>query len=129
MTTTDESKPQSPESLLGPILDGLAQLQLTIMRQTLLDQLADPPDGDSRLTWFWRLLEPQVRHRIESRVERRIRESKMTERKTFDAFDAVDAPIKKQDGTEWVAKGASLSDAEKLSMMTFVEGVVGDLPK
>jgi DNA replication protein DnaC len=87
MTTTDESKPQSPESLLGPILDGLAQLQLTIMRQTLLDQLADPPDGDSRLTWLWRLLEPQVRHRIESRVERRIRESKMTERKTFDAFD------------------------------------------
>ena len=46
MTTTDESKPQSPESLLGPILDGLAQLQLTIMRQTLLDQPDSPGSGD-----------------------------------------------------------------------------------
>lgn len=47
---------------------------------------------------------------------------------SFDAFDAVDAPIKKQDGTEWIAKGQSMTDAEKLSSTTFVEGVVGKLP-
>ncbi len=48
--------------------------------------------------------------------------------KSFDAFDAVDAAIKKQDGTEWIAKGQSMTDAEKLSSTTFVEGVVGTLP-
>lgn len=87
MTTTDKPKPPSPDQLLDSILDGLTQLRLTIMRQTLLEQLTDPPDGDTRLAWLWRLIEPQLRHRIESRVERRIRESKMPERKTFDAFD------------------------------------------
>lgn len=87
MTATDEPKPPSPEQLLDQILDGLTHLRLSIMRQTLQQQLADPPDGDSRLVWLWRLLEPQVRYRIESRVERRIGESKLPKRKTFDAFD------------------------------------------
>jgi len=87
MTTADEPKSPSPEQLLEQILDGLTLLRLPVMRQTLQEQLADPPDGDSRLAWLWRLLEPQVRNRIESRVERRIRESKLPRRKTFDVFD------------------------------------------
>jgi DNA replication protein DnaC len=41
---------------------------------------------------LWRLLEPQVRQRIESRIERRVREARLPEHKTFDAFDFAFQP-------------------------------------
>src|SRR5690606_26732623 len=40
-----------------------------------------------RLAWLWHLLEPQVKQRLEGRVERRIREARLPARKTFEAFD------------------------------------------
>jgi basic membrane protein A and related proteins len=45
--------------------------------------------------------------------------------KTFDAFNG---PFNKQDGSPWIAAGADMPDAEKLSARTFVEGVVGTVP-
>jgi DNA replication protein DnaC len=41
----------------------------------------------TRLAWLWRLVEPQLRLRLESRAERRIRESRLPVRKTFEAFN------------------------------------------
>lgn len=50
----------------------------------------------------------------------------MIEAKQFDAFNG---PFNKQDGTTpWIAAGADMSDAEKLSAREFVEGVVGTVP-
>jgi DNA replication protein DnaC len=48
--------------------------------------LTDPSPDKTRVEWLWELLEPQTRARIESRVERRIRQSRLPERKTFGAF-------------------------------------------
>ncbi len=83
--TTGVTNP--PDAVLQKILDGLTTLRLPEIRRTLESWLADP-DGDvSRLAWLWRLLEPQVCHRLEGRVERRIRESRLPQRKTLEAFD------------------------------------------
>jgi simple sugar transport system substrate-binding protein len=38
-------------------------------------------------------------------------------------------PIKKQDGTEWLADGVTAPDGDILGMVFFVEGIVGDIPK
>jgi DNA replication protein DnaC len=58
------------------------------MRRSVDDLLASPPREDlSRPEWLWRLLEPQVRERLEGRIERRIRESRLPARKTLESFD------------------------------------------
>ena len=38
-------------------------------------------------------------------------------------------PIKKQDGSEWLADGAVAPDGDLLGMNFYVEGVEGELPK
>ncbi|MDF1563349.1 MAG: hypothetical protein P1V51_09905 [Deltaproteobacteria bacterium] len=43
-------------------------------------------------------------------------------------WDVFHGPFNKQDGTEWVAAGASLSDGEMLGMIGFVEGIDGEIP-
>jgi basic membrane protein A len=43
-------------------------------------------------------------------------------------WDVFYGPIKKQDGTELVAAGGQLTDDQILSLMEFVEGVVGTIP-
>ncbi|HSA24259.1 MAG TPA: BMP family ABC transporter substrate-binding protein, partial [Myxococcota bacterium] len=40
-------------------------------------------------------------------------------------WDVFYGPINKQDGSVWVAQGVDIPDNEKLSMMEFVEGVIG----
>jgi basic membrane protein A len=40
-------------------------------------------------------------------------------------WDVFYGPINKQDGSVWVAQGQDIPDNEKLSMMEFVEGVIG----
>lgn len=57
------------------------------MRRTLEQALADPVPDDNRLAWLWRVLEPQVRLRLERRTERRIREGRLPVRKTLEAFN------------------------------------------
>jgi hypothetical protein len=47
------------------------------MRRALDETLAEPAKDDSRLAWLWRLVEPQVRRRVESRAERRTREARL----------------------------------------------------
>lgn len=41
-------------------------------------------------------------------------------------FDVFDGPCNKQDGSEWVAAGSSMSDEDMLNMYGWVEGVVAD---
>ncbi len=38
-------------------------------------------------------------------------------------------PIKKQDGSDWLADGAVAPDGDLLGMAFYVEGIVGDIPK
>jgi DNA replication protein DnaC len=62
-------------------------LRLPKAKQRLDELLCAPEAEMSRLEWLWSLLEPQVVARVESRIERRIRKSRLPERKTLAAFD------------------------------------------
>jgi DNA replication protein DnaC len=77
----------SPDELLTHLHDGLAVLGLGELRRALDETLAEPAKDDSRLAWLWRLVEPQLRRRLESRAERRISEARLPVRKTFEAFN------------------------------------------
>ena len=77
----------SPDELLTHLHDALALLGLGELRRALDETLAEPSKDDSRLAWLWRLVEPQLRRRLESRAERRIREARLPVRKTFEAFN------------------------------------------
>ena len=79
---------RTEERTLERLREGLEVLRLPRMRQTLDELLASPPrDELSRPEWLWRVAEPQVRERLEGRVERRIRESRLPARKTLESFD------------------------------------------
>src|SRR5690606_19550780 len=41
----------------------------------------------------------------------------------------VPGPIKKQDGSDWLADGATAPDGDLLGMDFFVEGITAELPK
>ncbi len=84
--------PKHPPELLQKILQGVDILQLPELRRALQAALESPTANEERLLWLWRLLEPQVRQRLEGRIERRIRESRLPERKTFEAFDFAFQP-------------------------------------
>jgi DNA replication protein DnaC len=87
MSVTKPATKLSPDDLLNYLHDGLTALGLGELRRALDETIAEPIKDESRLAWLWRLVEPQVRHRIESRAERRIRESRLPVRKTFEAFN------------------------------------------
>jgi DNA replication protein DnaC len=73
---------------LERIQEGLSALGLARMSRSLEEVLAHPPGEElSRPEWLWRVLEPQVRERLERRVERRIHESRLPDRKTLEGFD------------------------------------------
>lgn len=57
------------------------------MRQALDQTLAEPEPDQSRLDWLWSLVEPQINARLERRVERRIKESRLPVRNTFAEFN------------------------------------------
>jgi len=82
----------TPDKLARTVFDGLDTLGLPIMRQALEDELASPDTGLQRLEWLWKVLEPQVRTRIERRIERRIRMAHFPDRKTLSAFDFAFQP-------------------------------------
>lgn len=85
-----KSKKKATESeidLIAKIHDALTLLQLPKVKAALDLHLSTPQESQTRLAWLYDLLEPQARQRIERRIERRIRESKLPERKTFEAFD------------------------------------------
>lgn len=89
LTPSREAKPPAPadDRLLETIIDGLAVLELGQVRRALEQSLAEPAADLPRMAWLWRLLEPQVRQRLERRVERRIRDARLPVRKSFEAFD------------------------------------------
>lgn len=87
MTTPSKKLSPSPDELLKRIHDALTTLGLGDTRRALDENLADPVKDESRLAWLWRLVEPQLRRRIETRAERRVRESRLPVRKTFEAFN------------------------------------------
>jgi DNA replication protein DnaC len=62
------------------------------MHKALLAALESPAPTEDRLAWLWRLLEPQLRRRLESRFDRRVRESHLPARKTFAEFDFLFQP-------------------------------------
>jgi DNA replication protein DnaC len=82
----------TPDKLARTVFDGLDTLGLPVMRQALEDELAFPDTGLQRLEWLWKVLEPQVRIRIERRIERRIRTARFPDRKTLSAFDFAFQP-------------------------------------
>lgn len=84
--------PIPPPELLQKILEALDILQLPELGRALQTALDSPTANDDRLLWLWRLLEPQMRQRLEGRIERRIRQSRLPERKTFEAFDFAFQP-------------------------------------
>jgi DNA replication protein DnaC len=91
-TSTHPAKNTSERALLEQILQGLEILSLGEMRRAIEQALEEPQPHQERLTWLWRLLEPQIKQRLEGRVERRIREARLPERKTFAAFDFAFQP-------------------------------------
>jgi DNA replication protein DnaC len=90
MTRSAKTPPERPP--LERIVEGLEILRLSEVRHALEAALDAPAPHEDRLTWLWRLLEPQVRQRLERRIERRIREARLSERKTFEAFDFTFQP-------------------------------------
>jgi len=86
------TKTTLPDDFLKTIDDGLAVLGLKEMRRALEAALAEPGKDESRLAWLWRILEPQVRVRLENRVERRVRDARLPVRKTFAAFEFAFQP-------------------------------------
>ena len=82
----------SPDDLLNRLQDGLAVLGLGEVRRALDEMLAEPVKDETRLAWLWRLVEPQLRRRLESRAERRISDARLPVRKTFEAFNFAFQP-------------------------------------
>lgn len=77
---------EGTDPTLEKIRAALADLRLRHAASRLEELLAEPAADLSRLEWLWALLEPQQRTATESRVERRIRQSRLPERKTFKSF-------------------------------------------
>jgi DNA replication protein DnaC len=74
------------------IRHGLETLRLPEMKAAFEAALAEPVADEDRVSWLWRLLQPQVSRRIENRIDRRVRESGLPVRKTFSAFDFAFQP-------------------------------------
>lgn len=75
------------DPLLERLREAFDVLRLPKALQTFEEMLCGPEPAGSRLEWLLTLLEPQVTARVESRIERRIRESRLPERKTLASFD------------------------------------------
>jgi DNA replication protein DnaC len=82
----------TPDELLKAIDSGLAILGLGEVRRALEETLAQPTPDEGRLAWLWRLVEPQVRRRVENRVERRFCDSRLPEKKTLAGFNFAFQP-------------------------------------
>jgi DNA replication protein DnaC len=87
MPVTRPTTKLSPDELLTHLHNALAVLGLGELRRALDETLAEPSKDEIRLAWLWRLIEPQLRRRLESRADRRIREARLPVRKTFEAFN------------------------------------------
>ena len=89
---TQKSPPSDDQQLLKTIIEGLEILELGEVHRILEETLGAPTGAETRLAWLWSLLEPQVRRRLEGRVERRFSQSRLPERKTLAAYDFAFQP-------------------------------------
>jgi DNA replication protein DnaC len=87
-----KKSPPSDDQQLKTIIEGLEVLELGEMRRVLEQSAGAPVSAETRLAWLWALLEPQVRRRLEGRVERRLRQSHLPERKTLAGYDFAFQP-------------------------------------
>ena len=85
--TRKSSPGRDPATLAEQVKEAFEVLRLPKARERLEELLAAPEPETSRLEWLWAVLEPQLRARVESRIERRIRESRLPARKTLAEFD------------------------------------------
>jgi DNA replication protein DnaC len=92
MPVTKPTTKLKPDELLTRLQEAFAVLGLGEIARALDESLAEPTQDESRLAWLWRLVEPQLRRRVENRAERRVRESRLPVRKTFEAFDFAFQP-------------------------------------
>jgi DNA replication protein DnaC len=92
MLVTKPTTKLTPDELLTHLHEALAVLGLGELRSALDETLGEPGRDETRLAWLWRLVEPQLRRRLESRAERRIREARLPVRKTFEAFNFAFQP-------------------------------------
>lgn len=92
MPSRPPTQTNPPDAQLKSLIDGLSVLGLHEVRRALETGLAEPAPDESRLAWLWRLLEPQVRQRLENRIERRIKDAHLPKRKTFEGFDFAFQP-------------------------------------
>jgi len=88
---------RTPDERLQQIENGLTTLGLKEMLAALQEALATPAPEETRLDWFWRILEPQVRKRLENRIESRVKDAKLPVRKTFQDFDFAFQPTLDRD--------------------------------
>ncbi|MCC6899228.1 MAG: IS21-like element helper ATPase IstB [Polyangiaceae bacterium] len=84
-STKAQAPLQEPE-LVARIREALETLALNQTAKRFEELLGAPPADQSRLEWLWALLQPQAQTRVESRLERRIREARLPERKTLETF-------------------------------------------
>jgi DNA replication protein DnaC len=88
MTRRTSSRGGSGEDpLLARLREAFDILRLPKALESFEELLSSPGPERSRVEWLWALLEPQVTARVESRIERRIRESRLPERKTLASFE------------------------------------------
>lgn len=91
MPTTPKTIPN--EALVDRLIDAFVALRLPVMAEQLKRELERGPlEGDSRLAFLWRLVEPQLHRRQERSVERRIDEAAFPARKSLDNFDFAFQP-------------------------------------
>ncbi len=84
---TDEIR---PDELLERLRRALAELGLKVMAEQLdaeIEEGPPPNEPGTRMTFLWRLVEPQLRIRRERAVERRIKAARFPAHKSLDAFD------------------------------------------
>ncbi len=87
MTRKKSSPGPDPAALAEQVKEAFDVFRLPRARERFEELLAAPEPQSSRLEWLWAVLEPQLRARVESRIERRIRESRLPARKTLAEFD------------------------------------------
>lgn len=104
-----------PDEMIAQVKQALLDLRLPVMAEQLTQEIEQgPPKDENRIAFLWRLLEPQLIHRKQRTVERRIDDAAFPARKSLDDFDFAFQPkldknrILELAGLDFVRKGRNL---------------------